>query len=143
MGVNIRPATVKDKDNCLALIATLTGKESQIGWEETFNELLNGMRGEILVAEEAGIILGTVTISYNLAIRYSGEYCQLEELIVDGKARGKNAGGLLVQAAIASAKKHGCVEMGLYLIESTEGNRPFYEKYGFEYVGSEMRQAFS
>jgi GNAT superfamily N-acetyltransferase len=140
MGVIVRPATANDMDNCLALIATLTGKEFQIGWEETFREVLAGIRGAILVAEEDGIILGTVTISYNLAIRYSGEYCQLEELIVDEKARGKNAGGLLVQAAINSAKKHGCVEMGLYLIETTEGNRPFYEKYGFEYTGSEMRQ---
>jgi len=143
MSVIVRRAAAQDKGKCLALISTLTGKEPQKGWEKTFNELLNGIRGEILVAEEAGIILGTVTISYNLAIRYSGEYCQLEELIVDSKARGKNAGGLLVQTAIDRAKKQGCEEMGLYLIESTEGNRPFYERYGFEYVGSEMRQSLS
>ena len=44
--------------------------------------------------------------------------------------------------AIETAKARGCKEMGLYLLESTEGNRPFYEKYGFRYVGSEMRQKF-
>ena len=131
---------MEDMNDCLSLISVLTGREPQRGWEEAYRQLLEGKRGSILVADEGGMILGTVTISYNLAIRYSGEYGQLEELIVDSKARGKNVGGLLVQGAIDSAKKHGCAEMGLYLIESTEGNRPFYEKYGFEYVGSEMRQ---
>jgi GNAT superfamily N-acetyltransferase len=140
MGITVRPATMGDMKVCLSLISTLTGRKPQLGWEETYRTLLEEKRGAILVADEDGAILGTVTISYNLAIRYSGEYCQLEELIVDREARGKNAGGLLVQGAIDSAKKHGCAEMGLYLLESTEGNRPFYEKYGFEYIGSEMRQ---
>ena len=140
MGVRVRPATAEDKNGCLSLISELTGQEPQFGWEATYHKLLGGERGAILVAEEDGTILGTVTISFNVAIRYSGEYCQLEELIVDEKARGKNAGGLLVQGAVESAKEHGCAEMGLYLLESTEGNRPFYEKYGFEVIGSEMRQ---
>jgi len=133
---------MKDRNGCLSLISILTGEKPQSGWEETYAQLIEGKRGAVLVAEEDGIILGTVTISYNLAIRYSGEYCQLEELIVDSKARGKNAGGLLVAEAIETAKARGCKEMGLYLLESTEGNRPFYEKYGFRYVGSEMRQKF-
>ncbi|MFO7963715.1 MAG: GNAT family N-acetyltransferase [Desulfobacterales bacterium] len=140
MSVIVRPATLNDKDQCLSLISTLSGKMKQLGWEETYTQLLDGERGGILVAEEDGVILGTVTISYNLAIRYGGEYCQLEELIVNEEARGKNAGGILVQAAVDCARVRGCAEMGLYLIERTEGNRPFYEKYGFEYVGSEMRQ---
>jgi len=132
---------MEDKNECLSLISTLTGKKPQAGWEKTYAALLEGRRGAILIAEEDGVTLGTITISYNLAIRYSGEYCQLEELIVDSRARGKNAGGLLVQGAIKTAIAHGCAEMGLYLTESTEGNRPFYEKYGFKVVGSEMRQS--
>ena len=79
-------------------------------------------------------------MSYNLAIRYGGEYAQLEELIVDPAARGKNVGGLLIQATIERARARGCAEYGLYLVERTEHNRPFYEKYGFVRVGSEMRQ---
>jgi hypothetical protein len=34
-----------------------------------------------------------LTVSYNLAIRYAGEYAQLEELIIDPAACGKNIGG--------------------------------------------------
>ena len=32
--------------------------------------------------------------------------------------------------------------MGLYLVPTTEGNRGFYEKLGFEVLGTEMRQTF-
>ncbi len=109
-------------------------------WSEIFDALLSGERGEILVADDEGPLLGVATVSYNLAIRYRGEYCQLEELIVDPAARGKNVGGLLVQESVARARARGCAEFGLYLVEATEGNRPFYEKYGFRVVGSEMRQ---
>jgi GNAT superfamily N-acetyltransferase len=140
MSVVTRPARAADEDRCLALIESLTSAAAAPGWRRTYRELLGGARGAILVAEEADAILGVATASYNLAIRYAGEYAQLEELIVDPAARGKNAGGLLVQAVVDAARARGCGEIGLYLIESTERNRPFYEKYGFRVVGSEMRQ---
>lgn len=141
MTVTTRRAIAGDKERCLALIEILTGRTQSERWRETFDALMSEERGTVLVCEEEGAILGVATISFNLAIRYAGEYCQLEELIVDSAARGKNAGGLLVQATIDAARGRGCAEMGLYLVESTEGNRPFYEKYGFEFVGSEMRMA--
>ena len=105
-----------------------------------FEELLTLARGQIVVAEEDGALLGMVTVSYNLAIRYDGEYCQLEELIVSPAARGKNVGGLLVQRAVDNARVRGCGEIGLYLVASTKHNEPFYEKYGFVTIGEEMRQ---
>ncbi len=140
MGVEIRAAAEADQEICLEMIEALTADTRLPGWSSTFKALLSGTRGEVLVADEAGSLLGVVTVSYNLAIRYAGEYAQLEELIVNPSARGKNVGGLLVQAAIESARMRGCVEFGLYLLESTELNRPFYEKYGFRHIGSEMRQ---
>ena len=97
-------------------------------------------RGQIIVAVEDGVVLGMATVSFNLALRYRGEYCQLEELIVSEAARGRSLGGRLVQATVDAARARGCAEMGLYLLPSTEHNRPFYAKYGFEGVGSEMRQ---
>jgi len=141
MAITVRAAAVGDETRCMALIETLTGAAATRDWRATYTRLLGGERGAVLVAEDAGTILGVVTVSYNLAIRYGGEYCQLEELIVDRAARGKNVGGLLMEAAVNAARTRGCTEMGLYLLESTEGNRPFYAKYGFVGVGSEMRQS--
>ncbi len=108
---------------------------------QVFDSLLGNERGEILVAEEDDHILGMAAVSYNLAMRYGGEYCQLEELIVDPEGRGKNIGGQLVETTVERARQRGCAEYGLYLVERTAQNQPFYEKYGFVKVGSEMRQA--
>jgi GNAT superfamily N-acetyltransferase len=141
MSVSVRIAEARDKQACLEIISTLTGREPDERWSATFDKLVTGKRGAILIAEVDGKPLGVATISYNLAIRYGGEYCQLEELIVNEAARGKNAGAALMKAAVSSARDRGCAEMGLYLVEWSEGNRPFYERFGFEVVGTEMRQS--
>ncbi len=142
-GVIIRDAGPADKALCLDLLTQLsnaTGNEhSQVGGD-TFDALLDHSRGKVIVAEEDGTLLGMASISFNLAMRYGGEYCQLEELIVTPAARGKNVGGQLVEATVAAARDRGCAEFGLYLVESTTHNQPFYEKYGFRLVGGEMRQ---
>lgn len=140
MTVEVRRAESADRATCLSLISTLADQEVQPGWKTTYDALITGARGEVLVAVEGGRLLGVVTVSYNLAIRYAGEYCQIEELIVDPAARGKNVGALLVTTAANRARERGCAEIGLYLVEHTERNRPFYEKYGFNFAGSEMRQ---
>ncbi|MDA1075287.1 MAG: GNAT family N-acetyltransferase [Proteobacteria bacterium] len=143
MTINIRNAGSEDKAACVGLLKALsgaTGSNITLTINDVFERLLDKNRGEILVAEEAGVLLGMATVSYNLALRYGGEYCQLEELIVSERARGKNLGGLLVQRTVDTARARGCAEYGLYLVESTEHNRGFYEKYGFIAVGTEMRQ---
>jgi GNAT superfamily N-acetyltransferase len=94
----------------------------------------------MLVATDGDKLFGVATVSFNLGIRFGGEYAQLEELYVSPQARGQNAGALLVRAIIDAAKTRGCAEIGLYLVESTTHNRPFYEKLGFRTVGDEMRQ---
>ncbi len=141
MTVTVRPATPDDKQKCLQFISELRREVIQAGWAETYDALMMGERGTVLVADDEKMgVLGMATISFNLAIRYSGEYCQLEELFVDPQARGKNAGGLLIEGILKSARDRGCAEIGLYLIERTTHNQPFYEKYGFKVVGGEMRQ---
>ena len=143
MAIEIRDATAADEAACAGLLAELsnvTGGETDPRFSGVFQDLVTRARGLIQVADEDGDLLGMVTISYNLALRYGGEYCQLEELIVSPRARGRKLGGLLVQAAVAAARRRGCAEIGLYLLETTEHNRPFYAKYGFESIGGEMRQ---
>ncbi|MEQ8861732.1 MAG: GNAT family N-acetyltransferase [Pseudomonadales bacterium] len=143
MAIEIRPASEQDKERCLELLDDLRRAaggtlDAQAG--EAFDRLLAAERGEVLVAADGGSVLGLASVSYNLAMRYGGEYCQLEELIVDPSARGRNVGALLVTATVERARSRGCAEYGLYLVQSTEKNLPFYEKFGFERVGSELRQ---
>ena len=89
------------------------------------------------MALEHDVVLGVITFSCNLAVRFDTAYAQIEELVVDGAARGKKAGAALVRAAMSDAAARGCEEMGLYPRETTRG---FYESLGFAYVGVELRQ---
>ena len=142
MSLTYRPACADDEGPCLSLLGELGGASLTPAdvMAPVFTALLDSARGEVIVAEEDGELLGLASVSYNLAMRYGGEYCQLEELILSPAARGKKLGGLLLQTVIDNAKARGCAEMGLYLLESTEHNRTFYAKYGFEAIGTEMRQ---
>ena len=143
MSIILRLAKLEDQLKCselLNILAEVTDDSHEIFDIETFRDLISNERGSQVIAEESGKILGMASISFNLALRYNGEYCQLEELIVDQNARGKNVGGLLVEETIRLAKIRGCKEFGLYLLESTKHNQTFYEKYGFIKVGEEMRQ---
>ena len=143
MSVNIRLAKPEDQLRCselLDVLAKATSDPHEIFDSETFKNLISNERGSLVVAEENKTVLGMASISFNLALRYNGEYCQLEELVVDQDVRGKNVGGLLIEETIKLAKKRGCKEYGLYILESTKHNQGFYEKYGFVKVGEEMRQ---
>ena len=143
MSVIVRLAKLEDQQRCselLDVLAQVTSDPHEIFDSETFEHLISNERGSLVVAEESGNVLGMASISFNLALRYNGEYCQLEELVVDQDARGKNVGGLLIEETISLAKIRGCKEFGLYILESTKHNQTFYEKYGFIKVGEEMRQ---
>ena len=143
MSVIVRLAKLEDQDRCSELLDVLskaTSDPHEVFDSKTFKNLISNERGSLVVAEENGTVLGMASISFNLALRYNGEYCQLEELVVDKEARGKNVGGLLIEETIKLAKKRGCKEFGLYILESTKHNQGFYEKYGFVKVGEEMRQ---
>ena len=144
MSVDIRLATDEDYDECVRLLGVLgesTGGRNRASINrKVFTQMLDGERGAILIAEEDGEPLGMSSISFNVALRYQESYCQLEELVVDPSARGKNVGGLLIGAAVKKARQRGCNDFGLYLMPTTEHNQPFYEKYGFVKVGSELRQ---
>lgn len=134
----IRQARKEDQATIYDLLKKLLEDQSEILGEadETFRDLLTGSRGEILVAVEDGRVVGAITFSFNIALRYAGEYAQIEELIVDDSQRGKGTGARLVRASIDAAKARGCKEMGLYAMDHT---RAFYEKIGFERAGTELR----
>jgi len=140
MSVEVRDATPADKQICLDLLRLLQGDQalSKLN-DDVFDTLVSQARGRIILAFEDAAPLGMASVSYNVALRYPAEYCQLEELIVTEAARGKRVGGLLMETIIEQARQRGCAEMGLYLIPNTVHNQPFYEKYGFEALAAEMR----
>ena len=111
MSIKIRLAITEDEQQCselLDVLAKATSDSNNIFDSNTFNQVISNERGSLLIAEENGKILGMASISFNLALRYNGEYCQLEELVVHQEARGKNVGGLLIEEILRLAKNRGC-----------------------------------
>ena len=144
MTITVRFAELRDRGRCEELLNLLVGNTAaseNIFSGQVFETIVAGRYGRVLLACEDELALGMASISFNYALRYDGRYAQLEELIVDPVARGKNVGGLLVEEALKAARDEGCKEFGLYLLESTKHNQPFYEKYGFGVIGHEMRQS--
>ena len=144
MTITVRFAELRDRDRCEELLNLLVGNTAaseNIFSGQVFETIVAGRYGRVLLACEDELAIGMASISFNYALRYDGRYAQLEELIVDPVARGKNVGGLLVEEALKAARDEGCKEFGLYLLESTKHNQPFYEKYGFGVIGHEMRQS--
>ncbi|MDZ7726930.1 MAG: GNAT family N-acetyltransferase [Dehalococcoidia bacterium] len=138
MTLEVRPAQESDEDAVFRLLPQLMPNGSDTPEARAlFRKLCSGERGGALVAADNGSVIGVITYSFNLAVRFGGEYTQVEELVVDEAARGKRAGAALVEACIAAARGAPGREIGLYPLE---GNRPFYEKFGFTYAGEELRQ---
>ena len=82
MSVTLRLAKLEDQLKCselLNVLAEVTDDSHEIFDTETFRDLISNERGSLVIAEESGKILGMASISFNLALRYNGEYCQLEE----------------------------------------------------------------
>lgn len=138
----IRGAGADDEQRVMELLKTLGGERQEItgAVKTAFRDLLDGSRGSIMVVEDDGSVAGMISFSFNLAMRYGGEYAQIEELIVDEAYRGYGLGAKLVNASIAAARERGCKEIGLYALEH---NQPFYEKCGFSYRGPELHLELS
>jgi PhnO protein len=143
--VRIRPANLDDGPRIEALLEQLFAghgdtRAAADARRAAWPRLVASDRMRILVAEDDAGVAGMISFSFNQALRYAGEYAQVEELIVDPRARGLKLGALLVRSAIAAARDRGCREIGLYAREET---RAFYEKLGFTYAGPEVRLPLS
>ena len=83
-------------------------------------------QGELLIAENDGIILGMV--AYH---RHSDSRCEMKRLYVKPEARGMHLGDTLVSEIISHAKKAGYKEMVLDTITPLQAAISLYKKHGF------------
>ena len=135
-----RPATLADEDRFMELFTQLmaSAPEREDILRPAFRRLLDEpTRGAVLLVEDETVILGLITFSYNFAIRYSGFYAQIEELVVDEAAREIALGCGFDSATVAhcdekgtrSAETGGFLQLiineGIRELERTIGAVPF------------------
>jgi GNAT superfamily N-acetyltransferase len=137
--VKIREATIDDKEAVFDLLRQLmsTANEdspiNQASGDETFQAVIEGNQGDVLLAEEDGTALGLCTLAYPVAIRCGGSYASIEEFIVNEAARGKGVGGKLLEASIDLAKSRGCREM--VVNRPSDLGLPVYLRHGWKDAG--------
>jgi GNAT superfamily N-acetyltransferase len=142
--IEIRKAALKDEDQVFqllkVLIASSLPEDGVRDWRAATGQykkiIQENTMGTILVAEEEGVLLGVITLSYPEAIRCGGKYASIEEFVVSEKARGKGTGGQLLEAAIAEATARGCDEIDVN--RPSASGYPLYTRHGIKDLGKNL-----
>lgn len=87
----------------------------------------------LIVAEENGVIVGTLQISYIPGVSGNGMWRgQIENVHIRSDRRGKGLGGEVMEWAIARCRERGCGVVQLTSNKVRKDAHRFYERLGFE-----------
>ena len=99
--------------------------------------------GELLVAEEDGVLVGVLAASWQRAIHVPGPYATIQDLWVDREWRSRGIGAELVAALAARARQRGVARLEVGLpredFAALDKTETFYRGAGFEHLGPRMR----
>ena len=99
---------------------------------EVLRRVAGSETGELLAAVAGERIVGVLTLAWYDAP--SGRKAWIEDVVVDGAARGCGAGDALVRAAVEHAARIGAGQVMLTSNPAREAARALYRKVGFEEV---------
>ncbi len=121
-------ATVELLDAFHSLIPQLSTSSSPITMAE-LQEIVGDSATVVLVAREGGVIVGLLTLAmFRIP---TGMRAWIEDVVVDGRARGKGVGEALNRAALATARQRGAKTVDLTSRPSREAANRLYQRIGF------------
>lgn len=94
--------------------------------------LLNDPAHYMLVAKDAGGIVGFVNFTTRQSVLHPGTSGLIDELVVLRSARSRGTGRLLIRAAIDKCRQLGCCEVEVSTEKTNAAARRFYKSCGFE-----------
>ena len=98
---------------------------------------INQQEGHIYVVMSERKIIGTITLLVEQKFIHEGGLVgHIEDVAVRKGYEGKGMGGSLVRRALREAKNFGCYKV---ILDCSDKNVPFYEKFGFSVQENEMR----
>ncbi|HEY55427.1 MAG TPA: GNAT family N-acetyltransferase [Dehalococcoidia bacterium] len=132
----VRPATEQDIPRILELYNELTEERHALSPEETRSAFaqITAMPGhELLVAEEEGVVVGTMVMLVVPNLSHGAlPWAMVENMIVDKKYRRRGIGRLLMEYVIARARKAGCYKVQFLSNKKRRQAHKFYRSLGFE-----------
>jgi GNAT superfamily N-acetyltransferase len=146
--VRYRLATAEDIPAIVQMLAddTLGATRERVetplpqSYYDAFRAIESDPNIELIVAEAAGQIIGTVQVGYVPGLSRQGMWhATIEAVRVAATERGKGIGAAMIQETIARARQRGCGLMQLASDRSREDARRFYERLGFVHTHVGMK----
>jgi len=139
----IRVAQVGDEDAVFALVQQLghAFPPERAAFDVTIGSYLAGEQPNVvlLVAEEPEGLLGYALMTVVPLLSTNGPSAQLQEIVVDQRARGRDLGTALVRAV-----EEECVRRGVtQLTVASRRAGGFYDRLGFHESAEYMRRIFA
>jgi GNAT superfamily N-acetyltransferase len=85
----------------------------------------------ILVADDAGEVIGLLSYSIRPSLVHAGRSCVIEELVVDQTTQRQGIGAQLVENLLLRATEWGCIEISVTTLAGQRGAIQFYKARGF------------
>ena len=146
----IRLATEKDISHILELYGELDISTAAHGalnrdsttdyYKRVFKQIRAASGHELLVAEDDGKIVGTMALIIVPNLSHGGlPWAGVENVMVDADYRRQGTGKLLMDYALAQAKKAGCYKIQLISDKSRKEAHKFYQALGYKASGHGFR----
>ncbi len=132
MSVEIRPAESVTDDLIEAFarqIPQLTSSSAPPTADE-LSEIVSDPNSVLFVARLDGVVVGSLTLAFYRIP--TGLKAWIEDVVVDGEARGNGIGEALSRAALDEARRRGAKNVSLTSRSSREAANRLYQGIGFE-----------
>lgn len=118
------------RESDLPAVLHIERRSFSIPWQETtFRGLMRRHSASLLVAEEAGVLVGYAVLWY------AANEAEIGDLSVLPEARRRGLGRWILEGAMREAGRRGAVQVFLEVREANADARRLYEKAGFVNVG--------
>jgi N-acetylglutamate synthase-like GNAT family acetyltransferase len=129
--VKIRSAQIADVESLGDLIGQLGYPEAGEELPSRLETLLADPHADLLVAADAGTLLGLVAILFVPVAHDTAPWCRITALVVDAEHRERGVGQALAAAAEEAARQAGCSRIeATSALHRTDAHH-FYERLGF------------
>ena len=92
----------------------------------------NAETGHIIVAHEAGQIIGMINLLYTVSTALGSRVAILEDMVISSHYRSRGVGSKLLKYALNFAHEQGCQRVTLLTDQDNIGAHRFYERHGFD-----------
>jgi GNAT superfamily N-acetyltransferase len=129
--VPVRPARLEDADQLAGLFDQLGHPQTADALRGPIENLLADPRGDVLVAEDRGALLGAASYFFVPVAHDTRPWCRITALVVDEAHRGRGIGQLLIEAVEKAALNAFCSRVEATSALHRSAAHRFYERLGY------------